>query len=50
MSPGVTARDIADALRLTSYFIETRILAPRELAMPDARVRLAELVGRLASA
>ena len=43
---GVTARDVDDALRLTGAFIESRILAPRDLTMPDTRVRLAELVRR----
>ena len=44
---GVTSRDLADAYALTGYFLESRVLAPRELAMPDVRVRLAELVGRI---
>ena len=46
MSGGVTGRDVSDALRLTGFFIESRILTPREIVMPDARTRLVELVGR----
>ena len=46
ISSGVTGRDVVDALQLTGYFLETRVLAPRELVMPDARVRLVELLGR----
>ena len=47
MSPGVTHRDITDALRLTGFFLESRVLTPRELAVPDARTRLVELIGRV---
>ena len=43
---GVTGRDVVDALRLTGYFLESRVLTPREQTMPDTRTRLAELLGR----
>ena len=47
MGAGVTARDVMDALRLTGFFLESRVLTPRELAVPDARTRLVELIGRV---
>ncbi len=43
---GVTGRDVADALKLTGHFIETRLLLPAGQAMPDVRVRLADIVSR----
>lgn len=36
------AADIADALRLTQYFLERDVLAPRGLAMPEGRRALVE--------
>ncbi|MDX2258361.1 MAG: DNA repair protein RecO [Hyphomicrobiaceae bacterium] len=37
--------DVAAGFALTGYFLETRVLAPRGLAMPEARGRLVDLVG-----
>lgn len=42
----VTAGDVASGFALTGHFLGTRVLEPRELAMPDARRRMVELVGR----
>ena len=42
----VAPQDIADGLALTGHFLETRVLGPRELPMPEARVRLAALLSR----
>ena len=41
-----TADDIAAGLKLTGYFLESRVLSPRELRMPEARHRMAELLSR----
>jgi DNA repair protein RecO (recombination protein O) len=46
----VTPADVALALDLTGRFLEERALSPRDLAMPEARVRLAELMRREAAA
>jgi DNA repair protein RecO (recombination protein O) len=43
-----TAADVAAGLELTGHFLETRVLIPREGAMPQARRRLAELIARRA--
>jgi DNA repair protein RecO (recombination protein O) len=43
---GVTSRNVADALKLTGHFIETRLLGPAGQQMPDVRLRLAEIVAR----
>lgn len=43
---GVTARDLRDAFHLTAHFLETRVLGPSGLPMPDARGRMADLVTR----
>ena len=43
---GVTQQDVENGLKLTGYFLEARVLAPREQTMPDARTRLAALIGR----
>lgn len=40
------ASDIAEALRLTGYFLERWVLAPHDQAMPKARVRLADFAVR----
>lgn len=37
---GVTAADVLDGLRLTRYFLETRVLLPRAAAVPEPRERL----------
>lgn len=42
----VTRADVAAALDLTGHFLKQRALLPRGLAMPEARVRLAELMRR----
>jgi DNA repair protein RecO (recombination protein O) len=42
----VTARDVAAGFALTGYFLDSRVLAPRELSMPEARRRMVELVAR----
>lgn len=43
----VTLDDILAGLRLTGHFIEHRILAPREMPMPDGRAQLPDLLKRL---
>jgi DNA repair protein RecO (recombination protein O) len=40
--------DIVAGLKLTGHFLETRVLQPRDGRMPEARVRLAELLARRA--
>jgi DNA repair protein RecO (recombination protein O) len=42
----VTGADIEAGLALTAHFLELRVLAPREAAMPEARHRLAALLAR----
>ncbi len=42
----VSRSDVMAGLALTGHFIETRVLQPRELAMPEPRRRLAELLSR----
>jgi len=44
-----TKGDVAAGLELTGHFLETRVLIPREEAMPQARRRLAELIARRAA-
>jgi DNA repair protein RecO (recombination protein O) len=44
----VTEADIAAGLELTGHFLETRVLGPRGEPMPEARVRLRELIARQA--
>ncbi|MBL8565736.1 MAG: DNA repair protein RecO [Hyphomicrobiaceae bacterium] len=41
---GVTGADILAGLKLTRFFIEGRVLAPRGGVLPDARLRLEDLV------
>jgi len=41
-----TPSEVALALDLTGYFLKERALSPRGLTMPEARVRLAELIRR----
>jgi DNA repair protein RecO (recombination protein O) len=45
-----TYADVAAGLALTGHFLSTRVLNPREETMPQARVRLAELIARRAAA
>ena len=44
----VTGEDIEAGLALTGHFLETRVLAPRDETMPQARRRLASLLARVA--
>jgi DNA repair protein RecO (recombination protein O) len=41
---GVTSADVMDGLRLSGYFLESRIFAQRGEAMPDVRRRLPEVL------
>ena len=43
---GVTSNDIRDGLALAGHFLDARIFRQREEKMPEARVRLAEMLGR----
>lgn len=45
-SGGVTAKDVADGLKLTGFFLESRLMAVRDQHMPDARTRLVDLLQR----
>lgn len=42
----VSSEDVLNGLKLTGHFLEHRILAPRELKMPDARAQLPRLLAR----
>ena len=42
--------DIAAGLALTGHFLETRVLMPREEAMPEARLRFKDMIERRAAA
>ncbi len=44
-----TIADVAAGLDLTGHFLETRVLIPREATLPQARLRLAELIARRAA-
>jgi DNA repair protein RecO (recombination protein O) len=41
-----SGEDLAAGFRLTGHFLETRVLAPRQSALPDVRQRLIDLVTR----
>jgi DNA repair protein RecO (recombination protein O) len=41
---GVTASDIASGFALTGHFLDTRVLAPRGLTLPEPRTRLLDLL------
>ena len=41
-----TAEDVADAFRLTGYFLERELFAPRGLKLPDARAALLAALAR----
>lgn len=41
---GVTSADLAAGLRLTRYFLESRLIVPRNATLPEARVRLETLL------
>jgi len=45
-----TIDDVVAGLALTGHFLETRVLIPREEAMPAARLRFKELIERRAAA
>ena len=45
---GPSWSDIADGLRLTGHFLETRVFAAHNAPLPNARTRLAEEIARLA--
>ena len=45
-SAEVTPQDVRDALRLSAYFLEERVLAPAGQTLPEVRGRMIELVGR----
>ncbi|MGI9426288.1 MAG: DNA repair protein RecO [Hyphomicrobiaceae bacterium] len=45
----VTRQDVLNGLALTEYFLATRVWQPRELAMPDARARLHQLLRKSAN-
>lgn len=42
----VTPGDVVAGLELTGHFLATRVLRPRELALPEARARLRSYLGR----
>ncbi|HEX5599063.1 MAG TPA: DNA repair protein RecO [Hyphomicrobiaceae bacterium] len=42
----VTNRDVLDGLKLTGTFLETRVLLPRDMTMPEARHRLVSALTR----
>lgn len=42
----ITRRDVLDGLKLTGSFLEARVLAPRDIAMPEARHRLVSALSR----
>jgi len=42
----VTRQDVEAGFALTGHFLETRVLRPRELEMPDARTRLLSYLRR----
>ncbi len=44
-----TPADVLAGLELTGHFLETRVLLPREMVMPQARQRFVELMGRRAA-
>lgn len=48
-SDRVQEADIVAGLTLTEHFLKTRVWGPRELAMPEARVRLGQLLHRQAT-
>lgn len=45
-SGGIGSDDVAKALALTGYFLETRLLIPSGKQMPDVRARMIELLAR----
>lgn len=47
---GVTPSDVLAGLELTGHFLETRVLRPREAALPVARQQLVEVIRKHAEA
>ena len=45
----VTLEDVRAGFAITGHFLEARVLRPRDLAMPQARMRLLAYVGRKAT-
>lgn len=45
-SGGVTETDVINGLKLSRYFLEQRVLAPRELKLPEPRARLEQMLER----
>ena len=43
---GVSETDVVNGLKLSRYFLEQRVLAPREIGMPEPRLRLETLLQR----
>lgn len=43
---GVTDADVMNGLRLSRYFLEQRVLAPRDMTLPEPRARLESILGR----
>ena len=43
---GVSETDVVNGLKLSRYFLEQRVLAPREIGMPEPRIRLETLLQR----
>ncbi|MEZ5853532.1 MAG: DNA repair protein RecO [Hyphomicrobiaceae bacterium] len=43
---GATEADIVDGFRLTGYFLERHVLAPREAQLPEVRARMVDALGR----
>lgn len=43
---GVTQADVIDGLKLSRYFLEQRVFVPRDMVMPEPRLRLETLLQR----
>jgi DNA repair protein RecO (recombination protein O) len=43
----VTGEDVRAGFALTGHFLEARVLRPRDLAMPEARLRLLSYLGQI---
>ena len=42
----MTNRDVLDGLKLTGTFLESRVLLPRDMTIPEARHRLVSALTR----
>jgi DNA repair protein RecO (recombination protein O) len=49
-APSPEAVDLADAFRLTGYFLDRHVFAPRDLKMPEARAALLRIIAAAAKA